>query len=73
MDIYSELAEKVVEELHDAGSYAQMALNNRADHPELARVLHDISLEEMEHFNRLHEAVVKMVGDIKRKQNEFGG
>ena len=71
MDIYDEVASKIVDELHDAGSYAQMALDNREDNPELARTLHDISIQEMEHFNRLHEAVVKMVGDIKRKQEQF--
>ena len=71
MDIYDEVASKIVDELHDARSYAQMALDAKADHPELARVLHDISLQEMEHFNRLHEVAMKMVGDIKRKQEQF--
>lgn len=71
MDIYDEVASKIVDELHDARSYAQMALDARADHPELAHMLHDISLQEMEHFKRLHEAAEKMVGDIKRKQDQF--
>lgn len=66
-----ELMEKMVEELHDAGSYAQMALDHREDNPELARMLHDISQEEMGHFNRLHDAVQKMVSDVKKKQDLF--
>ena len=71
MTLMDQLADKICDELHDAGSYAQMALDHREDHPELARVLHDISQEEMEHFNKLHAEAVKMIGEIKKIQDAF--
>ena len=66
-----ELYAKICDELHDAGSYAKMALEHRADNPELAQVLHDISQEEMGHFKRLHAEAAKMIGEISKMQDAF--
>jgi len=71
MTLTDELCGKMADELQDARSYAQMALAHREDHPELARVLHEISLEEMGHFNRLHAEVVKIADEIKRTQDKL--
>lgn len=71
MPLLEQLADKICDELHDAGSYAQMALDHREDHPELARVLHGISQEEMGHFEKLHAEAEKLIGEIKRKMEAF--
>ena len=49
-----------------------MAQENRTDDPELAQILHDISREEMGHFDKLHAQAVKWVNKIKEAQDAFG-
>ena len=62
-DIIKMLAEKIADEIGDAGSYAKMAHEVRGKYPELAKMLNDISNEEMGHMHRLHDAVVKMIDE----------
>ena len=66
-----EVCAKIGDELHDAESYANMALEHRADNPELARVLHEISLEEMGHFDRLRAQFTKMADEVRAVQKSF--
>lgn len=71
MTLIEELCGKLADELQDAKSYAQMALDHRADNQELAQLLHGISLEEMGHFGKLYAEAMKMADGVKEMQRAF--
>ena len=71
MTLTDELCGKMSDELQDAESYAKMAMAHREDHPELAKTLHEISLEELGHYNRLQAEAAKMAGEIRKMQESF--
>ena len=70
MKIIETLSEKISEEIEDAKAYAEMAIEHREDHPDLAQTLYDISTEEISHMNRLHNAVVKIIEDYRQSRGE---
>ena len=69
MKIIKTLSKKIEEEIADAKSYAMMAIENKEERPELSRTLFNISLQEMEHMNMLHNAVAEII----RKYRETNG
>ena len=70
MKLIQELSDKISEEIHDAKSYIEMSLQYRDDYPELARTLYTISTEEMEHMNKLHNAVVEIVNNYRKTNGQ---
>ena len=70
MKIIEKLSEKISEEIRDAKSYAQMALENQDQNPELSRVLYEISTEEMGHMSKLHAAVADIIEKYRRTNGE---
>ena len=70
MKIIEKLSEKISEEIHDAKSYAKMALENREEYPDLAQTLYDLSMEEMGHMSRLHTAVAGIIEQYRKKKGE---
>lgn len=69
MRIIKTLSEKIKEELSDAKSYATMANEFKNEFPELSRTLYNISTQEMEHMNMLHNEV----SDIIKKWRDTNG
>ena len=69
MKIIKTLSEKIREEISDAKSYANMALEYKDEYPELARTLYNISTQEMEHMNLLHNEVTAII----KKYRETNG
>jgi len=70
MKIIKCLSEYIEEELHDADKYITKALNVKAEHPELAETLYQISLEEMSHMSRLHTEVERLITTYRREHGE---
>ena len=70
MKLIEILSEKITEEIHDAKSYAEMAMENRENYPELAQTLYDLSLEEMNHMARLHTAVAGIIEKYRKEKGE---
>ena len=70
MKLIETLSDKISEEIHDAKSYARMALEQKDTRPDLARTLYTISLEEMDHMARLHNAVVEIIETYRKEHNE---
>ena len=69
MKIIKILSDKIKEEIGDARSYASMALEYKDEWPELSRTLYNISTQEMEHMNLLHNEVAAII----RKYRETKG
>ena len=70
MKLIQTLSDKISEEISDATSYAKMALEQKDERPDLARVLYNISVQEMEHMNMLHSAVVDIINKYRQEHGE---
>ena len=68
MQVIKDLSEKISEEIQDATSYAKMALELRTSYPDAAKTLYSISLEEMEHMKRIHDAVAEIIEDYRKEK-----
>lgn len=64
------LMEHIEDELGDAHTYAELALEYKATDPELADLFCKLSGEETNHMNALHKAVVAHIDDYRRKKGE---
>lgn len=69
MKVIKILSEKIKEEICDAKSYVNMALEYKDEYPELSRTLYNLSTQEMEHMNLLHNEVAAI---IKRYRDTNG-
>lgn len=69
MKVIKVLSEKIKEEICDAKSYVNMALEYKDEYPELSRTLYNLSTQEMEHMNLLHNEVAAI---IKRYRDTNG-
>lgn len=64
------LMEHIEDELCDAHTYAELALEYKATDPELADLFYKLSGEEMNHMNALHKSVVDRISEHRRKNGE---
>ena len=70
MKIISELCDHIDEEINDAGKYAKLALEYKDEHPDLAKLYNNLSLQEMEHMNMLHNMVVNIIQKYRKENGE---
>lgn len=64
------LMEHIEDELDDAHTYAELAVEYKHDDPELADLFYRLSGEEMNHMNALHKAVVSNIEDYRKKKGD---
>ena len=69
MKIIKLLSHKITEELCDARDYVKLALEYKDEYPDLSRTFYNLSLQEMDHKNILHNEVSDI---IKRYREENG-
>lgn len=64
------LMEHIEEELNDACTYAELALEYKATDPELSSLFYKLSGEEITHMEALHRAVVLRIDNYRREKGE---
>ena len=64
------LMEHVEEEICDAHTYAELALECREEDPETAELYYKLSGEEMSHMYALHKSVVRIIEAYRREKGE---
>ena len=57
-------------EIDDAKKYAKCALKYKDEMSELSRLFYSLSVEEMEHMNKLHKAVVEIIEEYRKENGE---
>ena len=70
MKLIKEIEELIEDEVHDVKKYAKMAVELKADHPQLAQVLYTISAQEEGHQQMLHGEVVRIIEQYRREHGE---
>ena len=70
MKIIKCISEYIEEELHDADKYITKAMEVKAEYPELAELFYQLSQEEMNHMNRLHAEVEKLISAYRKKNGD---
>ena len=70
MKIIKWLSENIEDELRDADKYITKAMKVKAEYPDLAETLYQLSLEEMTHMSRLHGEAERLIAEYRRKEGE---
>lgn len=70
MELIKKLCKMIDEELSDAEKYAKCSLKYKDDRPTLARVFNNLSHQEMEHMNALHNEVVEIIKEYKMNNGD---
>ena len=67
MKLIRDLEEYIDEEIHDIKKYAKKAAELKEEHPGLAQVLFNISLQEEGHQAAIHNEVVNLIEEHRKK------
>lgn len=70
MKLIKKLEELIEEEIHDIKKYAKLAAELKSENPQLAQALYTISTQEDSHQALIHNEVVKIIEEHRRKNGE---
>ena len=70
MKIIKILSEKIGEEICDAKAYAKMAVEYKDEYPDLSRTFYNLSMQEMDHKNVLHNEVTEIIKRYRETNGE---
>ena len=70
MKLIKYLEDAIEEEIEGVKGYAKKAVELKDEHPNLAQVLYNISVQEDAHQAALHKEAVKVIEDYQRNHSE---
>ena len=70
MEVIEKLSDYIDDEIKDAEKYAKFALEVTSEYPSLADAVSKLSEEEMKHMKILHDNVVAIIADYKKKNGD---
>lgn len=70
MRIIEQLSDHIKDEIEDAQEYIRRALDLKEDHKDVADLYCKLSEEELKHMEMLHEEVVKVIEDWRKKSGQ---
>ena len=70
MKLIKYLEDAIEEEIEGVKGYAKKAVELKDEHPNLAQVLYNISVQEDAHQAALHKEAVKVIEDYRRTHGE---
>lgn len=70
MEIIKKLSSRIDEEISDAKTYAEMALEWRDKNRRLSDALYGISNDEMKHMDILHGEVVNIINEYRQSKGD---
>lgn len=70
MKIIKVLSEKIREEICDAKAYVKMAIEYKDEYPDLSRTLYNLSMQEMDHKNVLHNEATEIIKRYRETNGE---
>lgn len=63
MEFVKHLAEMAREEAADACKYARLAVEHKAEHPQLAATFAELAAQELQHMDKLHAAAETLLAE----------
>lgn len=70
MKIIKQISDFIGEEIEGAEEYAKAAIRHKDENPALAKVMYDISMDELKHAEMLHGEVVKIITGYRREKGD---
>ena len=70
MKLIKKLSDYITEEIADAKKYAEEALLYKDDEPELARAFYNLSTQELEHMQVLHDHVSHVIETYRKEHGD---
>ncbi len=70
MKIVQKLSDMIEDELEGACDYGKAAVKYKEENPVLAKTFYDIATQELQHVTMLHEQVVKIIEEYRKKEGE---
>ena len=64
-DLLNGLPKLIEEEAQDAMKYARLAMEHKADHPDIADLFMELSGQELHHMQMIAEKLAAMIGKIQ--------
>jgi ferritin len=70
MKIIQTISEHIEEELEDAEAYIKLAYEYKEEFPQIAKTFYELSLQEMDHADMLHNDVKDLIEKHRREHGE---
>lgn len=71
MKLVKKIVKQINEELEGAEKYIECASKYKEEYPTIANMYYEMSLTEMTHVDKLHNAVVSLINEMKAKGVEI--